>query len=251
MDTLKIDILTLFPKMFSGPFQESLVGKAQSKGLVQIQIHDLRNFTVDKHRKVDDKPFGGGRGMLLKVEPIFNALKQLSVEPSPAAKPKKRLGKDGISKKQAREERPFVIHLSPQGKTLNHSLARQLSTKKHLILICGRYEGIDERAMRWVDAEISIGDYVLTGGELPAMVLVDAVARLVPGVVKEWESVQKDSFFDPLLDCSQYTRPANFLGMKVPQILLSGNHREIERWRKENSLLNTFKKRPDLLEINT
>lgn len=230
---LKIDVLTLFPKMFSGPLQESLIGKAQSKDLVKINIHDLRNFTKDKHRKVDDKPFGGGHGMVLQVEPIFNALKKLSA----------------ISGKKNRKK-PFVIYLSPQGKLLNHSRALQLSEQKHIILLCGHYEGVDERAMKWVDEEISIGDYVLTGGELPAMILIDAVCRLVPGVVKEWESIKSDSFFQSRLDYSQFTRPAKFMGMKVPPILLSGNHKEIQMWRKTNSLRNTFKKRPDLLKEN-
>ena len=215
--------------MFAGPLSESLLGKAQGRGLVEISVHNFRDLSRDKHRKVDDKPFGGGAGMLLKVEPIYNTLKKLGA----ITKPKK-------------GAKPYVIYLSPQGKTLNQTIAKRLSKKNRLILICGHYEGIDERAMRWVDAEISIGDFVLTGGELPAMVVSDAVCRMVPGVVKEWESVERDSFFNRALDCSQYTRPKEFLGMKVPRVLLSGNHKDIECWRSEDSIANTRKKRPDL-----
>lgn len=233
MPFLKIDILTLFPGMYSGPFDESLVGKAQANGLIQIKIHNLRDFTKEKNRKVDDKPFGGGPGMILQVEPIFNALKKLS---APSSK--------------KRGHKPTVIYFSPQGKTLNHELALRFSKQKHLVLLCGHYEGIDERAMQWVDEEISIGDYVLTGGELPSMVFVDAVSRLVPGVVKRWESVQNDSFFNSRLDSSQYSRPAKFLGMKVPEVLLSGNHKEIEIWKAKSSLQNTWMKRADLLKKN-
>lgn len=227
MATLEIDVLTLFPKMFSGPLSESLLGRAQDKGLVRIEVHDLRNFTKDKHRKVDDKPFGGESGMLLQVEPIFKALKALS---------------------KNFKARPYVIYLSPQGKTLDNAAALELSEKKRMVLIAGHYEGIDERAMKWVDREVSIGDYVLTGGELPAMVLIDAVCRMVPGVVKEKASVENDSFFkSPFLDHSHYTRPSDFLGMKVPEILVSGNHKAVAEWRLKSSLQNTVNKRPDLL----
>ena len=225
---LEIDILTLFPAMFEGPLRESLIGRAQAKGLIRIGIHDLRDFTLDKHRKVDDKLFGGGAGMLLKAEPIYRAFKSL-----------------GAIKKG--KHKPTVVYLSPQGRPFSQSLALKLAQKKHLILLCGHYEGIDERTDRWIDMEISIGDYVLTGGEIPALVLADAVSRVVPGVVKEWGSVQNDSFFNGVLDCAQYTRPADFLGMKVPEVLLSGNHKAIEAWRKKNSQERTLKKRSDLL----
>ncbi len=227
---LKIDILTLFPGMFAGPFSESLIAKAQQKDLVNIQIHDLRDYTKDKHRKVDDKPFGGGAGMLIKVEPIYNALKKL--------------GRVLLKKKS----KPWVVYLSPQGDKLTQTAARKLAAKKHLIFLCGHYEGIDERAAKWIDQEVSIGDFVLTGGEIPAMALTDAVCRMVPGVVKEQASIENDSFFNGLLDCSHYTRPDDFMGMKVPPVLLGGNHKEIGKWRQKSSEENTRTKRPDLLK---
>lgn len=225
---LEIDILTLFPGMFDGPLGESLLKIAQAKGLLKIRVINLRDFSKDKHRKADDKIFGGGSGMLLQVEPIWRALKKL--------------GSMGTTK-----NRPTVIYLSPQGERLNQGIIKELARCKRLVLICGRYEGIDERAMRWVDREISIGDYVLTGGEIPALVLVDTLARMVPGVVKERESVENDSFYDERLDCSHYSRPAEFRGVKVPEVLLSGNHKAIEEWRKKDALEKTAKKRPDLL----
>ncbi len=229
MSSLKIDILTLFPNMFSGPFEESLLKKAQKAKRIDIQIHDLRKFSREKHHKVDDTLFGGGPGMLLKAEPLVEAIEYLS-------------------KKEG--EKPWVIYLSPQGKTLKQSKALELSQKKHLLLVCGHYEGIDERVMDWIDEEISIGDFVLTGGEFPAMVLVDAVCRLVPGVVKEWESIINDSFFSSKLDYAQYTRPADFKGKKVPEVLLSGNHKEIKNWRETNALNRTLKKRPELANVS-
>ncbi len=224
--TLEIGILTLFPEMFEGPMNSSLLGKAQQKGLLKVKVHDLRKYSRDKHRKVDDKIFGGGSGMLLQVEPIHRALKAL----------KCLKGKN----------KPTVVYLSPQGRRLTQDIVRELAGKKKLIFLCGHYEGIDERAMTWVDEEISIGDYVLTGGEIPAMVLTDALARMVPGVVKEWGSVENDSFYNGRLDCSHYSRPAQFLGMKVPDVLLSGNHKAIEEWRKQDAEARTLKKRPDL-----
>lgn len=232
---MKIDILTLFPKMFSGPFDESLVGRARSRGLADINIYNLRDFSSDAHHKVDDKPFGGGPGMVLAVEPIFSALRFLSVVD--------RTGK----KISGRNKNPFVIVLSPQGKKLDQKMSLKLAKKKHLLLICGHYKGMDERVMRWADEEISIGDYVLTGGELPAMVLVDSVVRLLPGVVRSPASIVQDSFFQPRLDHAHYTRPSEFMEMKVPQVLLSGNHQEIKKWKEQDALRNTLKKRPDLL----
>ena len=225
---LEIDVLTLFPGMFDGPLGESLLEKARAKGILKIRVVNLRDFSKDKHRKADDRIFGGGSGMLLQAEPIWRALKKL--------------GAFGKAK-----DRPTVIYLSPQGERLTQGIVKDLARPKRLVLICGRYEGIDERVMAWVDREISIGDYVLTGGEIPAMALVDALARMVPGVVKERESVEKDSFFDGKLDCSHYSRPAEFKGMKVPAVLLSGNHKAIEEWRKKDALEKTAKKRPDLL----
>lgn len=237
MSHLKIEILTLFPKMFVGPFQESLIQKAETKGLIQIKIHNLRDFSLDKHQQVDDKPFGGGAGMVLKLEPIFNALKTLGAVSGDGAKIKE-------------NNSPWVIYLSPQGEKLCQKKALELSNKNHLILICGHYEGLDERAMDWIDEEISIGDYVLTGGEIPAMVLTDSISRLIPGVVKEWDSIAHDSFFNSMLDYSHYTRPQKFLGKEVPEVLISGNHEEVAKWKKKDSLLKTLKKRADLLDQN-
>ena len=207
---------------------ESLVGKALAKGLVSVRVHNLRDYAADKHHQADDKPFGGGAGMVLKVEPIYSAIKTLS-------------GKKYGAK-------PYVLYLSPQGTVLNQKCAMDLSARQRIILLCGHYEGIDERAMRWIDAEISIGDYVLTGGELPAMVLIDSVMRMVPGVVKERSSVENDSFFKRGLDHSHYTRPEKFKRLAVPKVLLSGNHKAIAQWREINAAENTRKKRPDLLK---
>lgn len=229
---LEIDILTLFPGMFSGPLTESLVGKARAKGILRVRLHDLRDYSLDRHGKVDDKKFGGGAGMVIQVEPVYRALKELKALPAPRSR---------------RGRKPFVVYLSPQGAPLNQGILRSLLKKDRLVLLCGHYEGIDERAMNWVDQEISIGDYVLTGGELPAMVLVDALSRLVPGVVKEWESVTEDSFYEDRLDCSHFTRPKEFLDLKVPEVLLSGNHKEIAAWRRRDAMNNTIRKRPDLL----
>jgi tRNA (guanine37-N1)-methyltransferase len=229
---MRIDILTLFPEMFSGPLTESLLSKAREKGLLDIELHDIRSFTTDKHHTADDRSFGGGPGMVMKVEPIHAALKSLGVTRK--------------TKVAARKTR--VIYLSPQGTTLDQPTVRRLAGYERLVLLCGHYEGVDERALNWVDEEISIGDYVLTGGELPAMVLIDAVSRLVPGVVKEASSVAQDSFFNGLLDHSHYTRPAEFKGYAIPDVLLSGNHALVEKWRREQVLLRTLERRPDLLK---
>jgi tRNA (guanine37-N1)-methyltransferase len=229
---MRIDILTLFPEMFSGPLTESLLSKAREKGLLNIELHDIRSFTTDKHHTADDRSFGGGPGMVMKVEPIHAALKSLGVTRK--------------TKTAARKAR--VIYLSPQGTTLDQPTVRRLAGYERLVLLCGHYEGVDERALNWVDEEISIGDYVLTGGELPAMVLIDAVSRLVPGVVKEASSVAQDSFFNGLLDHSHYTRPAEFKGYAIPDVLLSGNHALVEKWRREQVLLRTLERRPDLLK---
>ena len=224
---MKIDILTIFTKMFAPILNESIIKRAGKKGLVSIAVHDIRDFSTDKHHKVDDRPFGGGPGMVFRVEPIFEAVRHL----------------------QSTGKKPRVILLSPQGKQLNQKRAQKLSTYKNLIFICGRYEGIDERVRKYfVDDEISIGDYVLTGGELPAMVVVDAIVRLIPHVVGDKESVKQDSFADGLLEYPQYTRPANFKGMKVPAVLLSGDHKKILEWRTQQSQKVTKAKRPDLLK---
>ncbi|MBU3957372.1 tRNA (guanosine(37)-N1)-methyltransferase TrmD [Patescibacteria group bacterium] len=221
---MKIDILTLFPKMFKGPFDESIVKRAQEKKLVEVKIHNLRKWAKDKHKTVDDRPFGGGVGMVLMIEPIYKALKEL------------------------RQKDSKVILLTPQGKGFNQKLAKNFSKEKHMIFICGHYEGVDERIREHlIDEEISIGDYVLTGGELPAMVVIDTLVRLIPGVLEKPEAIKNESFSTKTLEYPQYTRPANFKGWKVPETLLSGNHKKIAAWRKKKSLERTKKRRPDLL----
>jgi len=225
---MRIDIITLFPSMFKGPFEESIIKRAQQKGIVEIHLHNLRDFTTDRHRTVDDAPFGGGAGMVMKVEPIYRALNHI----------KKELKKEGK-----------VILLSPQGRKLTQELVAELKEENSLILICGRYEGVDERVREHlVDKEISIGDYVLSGGELPAMVLVDALVRLLPGAVGNERSVRENSFYRGLLDYPQYTRPAEFMGWKVPEVLRSGDHQKIEEWRRIQMLKRTLQRRADLLE---
>jgi len=233
---MKIDIITIFPEMFTGPLTESLIQKARDKGILKINLVDPRSFTKDRHHVVDDRPFGGGPGMVMKPGPLYDALKSLKAIKG------RRAGSGSPLKK------PLVIYLSPQGKALDTGTARALAKHEHLVLVCGRYEGIDERVMGWIDREISIGDYVLTGGELPAMVLIDAVSRNLPGVVKEAGSVENDSFFNGLLDFPNYTRPAVFMGKGIPDILLSGHHAKIEQWRRQQSLKRTADKRPDLLK---
>jgi len=227
---MRIDIITIFPKMFAPVLNESIIKRAQGKRKVQIYIHNLRDYSTDKHKKIDDRPFGGGAGMVMRPEPIFSAVETL-----------KSKTKDLIPKTK-------VILLTPQGKTLTQRLAKKLSKYKHLILICGHYEGIDERVRRYlVDEEVSIGDYVLTGGELPAMVLADCLIRLLPGVLGDKNSLNFESFEGNLLEYPQYTRPAEFKGLPVPKELLSGNHKKIEIWRKKEALKRTKQKRPDLL----
>ncbi len=225
---LRFDIITIFPTMFASVLNDSIVGRAQAKKKISIGVHNLWDFTTDPYRQVDDRPFGGGPGMVLMCEPIFRAVEKIRGR-----------------KKQAR-----VILLCPTGKTLTQALAKKLAKRKHLILICGHYEGVDERVReKLVDESISIGDYVLTGGELPAMVLVDCLSRLVPGVLGRRESLLCESFESNQLEYPQYTRPANFHGMKIPNVLLSGHHQQIETWRKQQSLARTKKLRPDLLKI--
>jgi tRNA (guanine37-N1)-methyltransferase len=222
---MKIDVLTLFPAMFAGPLDESIIMRARKKGLLDLKIHQLRDWTHDRHKTVDDKPFGGGPGMLLKPEPIFEAVESL------------------------RRAETKVILLSPGGRKFTQEIARELSQEKDLLLVTGHYEGFDERVRHSLaDDELSIGDYVLTNGALPAMVVIDAVARLLPGVLGDDESSHDESFSAGLLEYPQYTRPAEFRGMKVPEMLLSGNHAEIEKWRREQAKLKTEKQRPDLLE---
>ncbi len=227
-------ILTIFPDFFQGPFQYGVVAKASEAGLIQIRLHDLRNWTHDRHRTVDDRPFGGGEGMLLKPEPVFDAVESIWPE--------------------RRADQRLVL-LSAQGKRFDQAGARRLAQYGELFLVCGRYEGVDERvAEHLADEELSIGDFVLSGGELAAALVVDSVARLLPGVLGHPDSAVHESFSDAsqeaglLLDCPQYTRPADFRGWKVPEVLLSGNHEEIRRWRKKAARDKTARNRPDLLQ---
>ncbi|MCG3204440.1 MAG: tRNA (guanine-N(1)-)-methyltransferase [Elusimicrobia bacterium] len=216
--------------MFEGPLTESLMGRAQRAGLIELKIHNLRDWSDDeRHQKVDDRPYGGGAGMVLRPEPIFRALKELQ----------------GTKK---RSDRPWIIFTSPQGEKFTQKMAEKLAKKKRMIVLCGHYEGIDERVMPLIDQEVSIGDFVLTGGELPAMVIIDALARLVPGVVGDPDSVKNESFSTGILDYPHYTRPSHWRGKKVPQALLSGNHKEIEKWRTQAAIRQTKKKRPSLLK---
>jgi len=224
---MRIDVLTGFPDMLSGPLNESMLKRAQEQKLVEIVVHDLRNFASDKHRTIDDTPYGGGAGMILKPEPVFACIEAL----------------------QSVRQYDEVIYLSADGVRLDQHLANALSLKQSLLLLCGHYKGIDERIREaLVTREISIGDYVLTGGELPALVLMDAIARLVPGVMGDGESLLTDSFQDDLLGAPHYTRPSEFRGMKVPEVLLSGNHKEIDRWRSEQRRKRTLERREDLLD---
>jgi tRNA (guanine37-N1)-methyltransferase len=221
---MKIDVLTLFPAMFAGPLDESIIARARRAGLLRLGIHNLRDYTHDRHKTVDDRPFGGGPGMLLKPEPIFEAVEKLA------------------------GDKTRIILLSPAGRTFNQAIARQLAQVDELLIITGHYEGFDERVREQLaDDELSIGDYVLTNGALPAMVIIDAVTRLLPGALGDDESAHEESFSHGLLEYPQYTRPAEFGGMKVPEVLLSGNHAEIAKWRAEQSRLRTQARRPDLL----
>ncbi|OGS45709.1 MAG: tRNA (guanosine(37)-N1)-methyltransferase TrmD [Elusimicrobia bacterium RIFOXYD2_FULL_34_15] len=224
---MRIDILTLFPPLFESVFSKSIIKKAIEKKIVDVKITDIRKFTTDRHKTVDDKAYGGGAGMLMMAPPIVDAIKSV-----------KHKGKSCR-----------VILLSPQGKVFNQQKAKELANLKHIVLVCGHYGGVDERILKFVDEEISIGDYVLTGGEIPAMVVVDAVSRLIPNVVGKVDSVENDSLWDGKLISPMYTRPYDFRGLKVPKILLSGNHKEIEKWKKDNAINNTIKKRPELLRI--
>jgi tRNA (guanine37-N1)-methyltransferase len=223
---MKFDILTLFPGMFGGPFSESIIKRAVEDGLIHIRLHDIRAYAADRHKTADDSPYGGGAGMVMKVEPLAACIEAVRTE-----------------QRNAR-----VILTSPRGKRFDHAMAAQLAEEEALLIICGRYEGVDERVRElFVDDEISIGDFVMTGGELAAMVIVDAVSRFIPGVLGSADSSLSDSFSDGLLEYPQYTRPAEFRGSTVPEVLLSGNHREIAKWRRRQALQRTLETRPDLL----
>jgi tRNA (guanine37-N1)-methyltransferase len=233
---MRIDILTLFPKMFENILGESMLKIAQKKGLVKINVLNLRDWTDDAHRTADDKPFGGGPGMVMKVEPVYRALEELGVTP----------GRCNAIHQRPHHRGTRVILLTPQGQKFDQKTAKKLAKEKRLVLICGHYEGVDERVRDLVDDEISIGDYILTCGELPAMVLADAVIRLLPGALGHKDSTISESFENGLLEYPQYTRPAEFNGLKVPDILLSGNHKKIEGWRCAEALKRTLKRRPDM-----
>lgn len=230
---MRFDLLTIFPEYFAGPFDFGIIRRARKQGLVEVKIHDLRSFTSDKHHVVDDRPFGGGDGMVLKPEPIFEAVESLLAEDTAADD----------------QKRTAVVLLSPQGKRFQQADAEKFAQEcSRMILLCGRYEGVDERVIEHlVTDEVSIGDYVLTGGEIPAMVVVDAVTRLLPNVLGSETSAVHDSFNDSLLDYPHYTRPAEFRGWQVPEVLISGHHGEVAKWRRRAALLKTLQRRPDLL----
>ena len=223
---MKIDYLTLFPEMFEGVLNHSILKRALDKGIINVNTINFRDYSINKHNQVDDYPFGGGQGMVLKPEPVFNAMEDIN-----------------------HNEHTRVILMCPQGRPFTQEIAQELSEAKHIVFICGHYEGYDERIRKHlVTDEISLGDYVLTGGELPAMTMTDAIVRLIPGVLGNQASHQDDSFSDGLLEFPQYTRPREYKNMSVPEVLLSGNHAHIDQWRHEQKLIRTYEKRPDLLE---
>lgn len=225
---MRFDILTLFPEFFISPLKQSLLGKAVARGILSVNTYNLRDFTTDRHRTTDDSPYGGGAGMVMKAEPVVRALETL--------------------KREDTSVKARVLLTTPQGRPLTQELARELSGEGRVIIVCGRYEGVDERIREFVDTEVSLGDFVLTGGEIAALAIIDAVGRLIPDVLGEPQSAEHDSFSDGLLEYPQYTRPEDFRGMKVPEVLLSGNHAEIERWRRKESLRRTAQRRPDLID---
>ena len=224
---MRIDVITIFPEMIANAVGYSVTNRAQESGLLEIVVHDLRDFAYNPHRSVDDYCYGGGAGMLMKPEPLFEAVRSI----------------DSVN------DDTKIILLTPQGQLLTQAMARQLSLLDHLILVCGRYKGVDERVRQsLITDEISIGDYVLSGGEIPALVLIDAVSRLIPGALGNYESAQDDSFSEGILDCPRYTRPAEYEGMRVPEVLLSGDHGRIREWQRRQALMRTFHRRPELLK---
>ncbi len=226
---MRIDLITLFPEMCEAVLSESIIGRARNKGLVEICCHQLRDFAFDKHRRVDDSTYGGGMGMLMKAEPIALCFEAIC---------------------QTLDTRPHFVYLSPKGTTLTQEKVRELSRLENIVLLCGHYEGVDQRVLDlYVDEEISVGDYVLTGGELPALVLTDSVCRMIPGVLSDQICFEEESHYSGLLEYPQYTKPAEWRGMEVPEVLLSGHHANIEKWRREQSLLETARKRPDLFKL--
>ena len=225
---MRIDILTLFPDMCNAVLNESIIGRARKAGKVEINCIDIRDYTLDKHRRVDDKPYGGGMGMVMAPQPIYDCFQSLCNESG---------------------DKPHLIYLTPQGKTLTQERVKELSSLEHIALLCGHYEGIDERVIEELQPEeISVGDYVLTGGELPALILADSVSRMLPGVLSDDECFEEESHFNSLLEYPQYTHPAEWNGREVPEVLLSGHHANVEKWRREKSLERTLKRRPDMLE---
>ncbi|MCR4398389.1 MAG: tRNA (guanosine(37)-N1)-methyltransferase TrmD [Firmicutes bacterium] len=224
---MKIDILTIFPEMFFGPLSASILGRAAQAGVLRFEVINIRDYAEGKHKVTDDYPYGGGTGMVMKPEPVYAAL-------------------DSIIARAP--ERPWIVLMTPQGDVFNQRVARDLSKKGHLVIVCGHYEGVDERIRFAVDQEISIGDYVLTGGEIPALAVIDAVSRLVPGVLGDEASALTDSFADGILEGPQYTRPREFRGMEVPEVLLSGDHERVRLWRRREALKRTLTRRPDLLD---
>jgi len=225
---MRFDVLTLFPEMFERVLGESIIGRALENNIIEVNTVNIRDYSKDKHRKVDDYPYGGGTGMVMTPQPIYDAFRAVT---------------------ESLDYKPRVIYMSPQGRLLNQDIVRELAQEKHFVILCGHYEGVDQRVIDLiVDDEISIGDYVLTGGELPAMVLIDAVTRMLPGVLSGEEAYSRESHYNGLLEHPQYTRPYEFMGMKVPEVLLSGHHEKIEKWRMQKSLVNTRNKRPDLLK---
>lgn len=226
---MRIDILTLFPEMCETVLNESIVGRARRNGLVELYCHNIRDYTLDKHRRVDDYAYGGGKGMVMQAEPIYRCFQAVW--------------------EQAGGEKPYVVYMSPQGNTLTQQKSIAFSQMEHIVLICGHYEGVDERLLeKIVDEEISIGDYVLTGGELPALVMTDSIVRLCDGVLSDTECFEEESHYHGLLEYPQYTRPEEWEGMAVPEVLMSGHHANIQKWRQEQSLERTKRKRPDMYE---
>lgn len=225
---MRFDVLTLFPQMFDAVLGDSIIGRARENKLLEMNFIDIRDFTLNKHRKVDDYPYSGGGGMLMNPQPVYDAY---------------------MSVAKGLDYKPLTIYMSPQGKVFNQTIAADLSKEKHIVLLCGHYEGIDQRVIdEIVDMELSVGDFVLTGGEIPAMTVIDTVSRLIPGVLSAETSYENESHFNGLLEYPQYTRPAEWHGVSIPDVLISGHHANIEKWKREQSLINTLKKRPDMLE---
>lgn len=225
---IRFDVLTLFPDMFRAVLGDSIINRAVEKGIIELNFIDIRDFTENKHRKVDDYPYSGGGGMLMAAQPIYDAYQSIA----------KNL-----------DYKPFTVYMSPQGKVFDQKMAVELSEYKHIVILCGHYEGVDQRVLDMIaDAEISLGDFVLTGGEIPAMAVIDAVSRMIPGVLANENSYSDESHFSGLLEYPQYTRPEEFMGVKIPEVLISGHHANINKWKRQEALRNTLKKRPDLLE---